>query len=134
MNTPDDAAREEILHNWKVQLQAMDGADTDQLRQCFTQDAVLVHMTGYLQPLKEWLAGMRAGEFVYHQVVEHDVQVEVDGDKASLQGRITTGYRPDGSGQAWPLDVRQDLVAADGEWLVAESRVRLGSGLGMMRA
>lgn len=76
-----DAAREQILHHWKVQMQAMDEADTDQLRQCFTPDAVLVHMTG---------------------------------------------YRPDGSGQAWPLDVRQDLVAADGEWLVAESRVRLG--------
>lgn len=126
MNASDDAAREQILHNWKVQLQAMDEADTDQLRQCFTPDAVLVHMTGYRQPLEEWLAGLRAGEFVYHQVIEHEVQVRVDGETASLHGRITTGYRPDGSGQAWPLDVRQDLVAADDEWLVFESRVRLG--------
>lgn len=52
--------------------------------------------------------------------------MEVDGERASLHGQITTGYRPDASGQAWQLDVRQQFVRVGGEWLCRESVVRLG--------
>lgn len=116
----------EILANWQTQLRAMDEADTRTLAECFTDDAVLVHMTGHRQPLDEWLAGMRAGEFVYRQVLEHDVDVIVGDGSASLHGHITTGYRPDGSGQAWPLDVRQTFTKTGDEWLCTESVIRLG--------
>lgn len=115
-----------VLANWAEQLRAMDEADTRALGECFTRDGVLVHMTGYRQAVDEWLAGIRNGEFVYHQVIERGVDVQVEGDRASLHGQITTGYRPDGSGQAWPLDVRQQFVRVDGEWLCWESVVRLG--------
>lgn len=121
------SARDEIVQNWATQLQAMDEADTATLAECFTPDGVLVHMTGYRQPLEDWMAGIRAGEFVYHQVIEHDVTVtELSEEQgtAILHGHITTGHRADGSGQAWPLDVRQRFVLTDGEWLCRESVVR----------
>lgn len=117
---------DEILANWKTQLQAMDEADTETLAACFTPDAVLVHMTGVQQPLHEWMAGIRRRQFVYHQVIEHDVDATVDGDRASVVGNITTGYRADGSGQAWPLHVVQDFVHTADGWLCRRSTVTFG--------
>lgn len=35
----DETAREEILLNWRTQLEAMDAADTATLRDCFTPQA-----------------------------------------------------------------------------------------------
>lgn len=119
-------ARNEILDNWERQLTAMDEADTESLRECFTADAVLVHMTGYRQPLDEWLDGMRRKEFVYHQVIEKSVDVQVDGGRAELVGDIVTGYRADGSGQAWPLRVVQQFARVNEQWRCVESRVTLG--------
>lgn len=119
-------ARTEILKNWQQQLAAMDEADTDALQECFTDDAVLVHMTGHRQPVDAWLEGIRRQKFVYHQVVEKHVEVELAHDRAVLTGDIITGYRPDGSGQAWPLHCVQQFVQLDGIWLCTESRVTLG--------
>ncbi|MEL4356736.1 MULTISPECIES: nuclear transport factor 2 family protein [unclassified Luteococcus] len=118
--------RDEILDNWKRQLVAMDEADTEALRECFTDDAVLVHMTGYRQPLDEWLDGIRRQEFVYHQVIEKGVDVHVDGNRAELAGDIITGHRADGCGQAWPLHAVQQFTLVGGDWLCTESRVTLG--------
>lgn len=122
----EHAARTELLANWQTQLSAMDSGDTETLASCFTPEAVLVHMTGVRQPLDEWMAGIRRGTFVYHQVIEHDVDVQVDGEHATLVGNITTGYRPDGSGQAWPLHVVQDFRHTADGWLCTESRVTFG--------
>lgn len=125
--SPQDA-RQAVLDNWYHQLQAMDAADTDALRACFLPDAHLVHMTGHRQPLDEWMAGIERREFVYHRLSERsEPRVEVQGTGAHLVGRITTGQTDDGSGQAWPLTVDQDLVAdARGRWLCRESRVTFG--------
>lgn len=121
-----DEARDEILRHWARQLTAMDSADVDALHECFDGDAVLVHMTGCRQPLDEWLDGIRRREFVYHQVIEKGVDVEVTGDQARLVGDIITGCRADGSGQAWPLHVVQQFTRTDGAWWCTESRVTLG--------
>lgn len=117
---------DEVLENWRTQLRAMDEADTETLAACFTPDGVLVHMTGVRQPVDVWMEGIRRGDFVYHQVIEHDVSVDMQGDTATLTGNITTGHRPDGSGQAWPLHVVQDLRRTDAGWLCTESRVTFG--------
>lgn len=114
-----------VLANWADQLRAMDAADTEALAALFTPDATLVHMTGHVQPLEAWMAGIRAREFVYHRVVEQGVDVEVGGDTARLVGRIVTGVTDDGSGQAWPLRVEQDLVRSGSAWLCRQSRVTL---------
>lgn len=118
---------DEVLANWATQLEAMDAADTQALASCFTPDALLVHMTGVRQPLDAWMEGIRRREFVYHQVIEHGVVVEPLGDdRAALSGDMTTGYRADGSGQAWPLHVEQDFVNTPDGWLCRESRVTVG--------
>lgn len=118
-----DEAREAILRNWTAQLRGMDEADTDLLAAQFTPEATLTHMTGVVQPLDAWMAGIRARHFVYHEVIEQSVDIEVTGESARLVGHILTGVRRDGSGQTWPLRVEQDLVAGPTGWLCTASRV-----------
>ncbi len=114
-----------VLAVWRRQLEAMDAGDTEALTACFTPDAHLVHMTGYVQPLDEWMEGIQQGQFVYHQVIEEGAEVSTGQDTAHLVGRVVTGYRPDGSGQAWPLRMDQTYRLVDGSWLCTESRVTL---------
>lgn len=122
------SSKDAILQNWSAQLKGMDSADTDLLASCFTPDAVLVHMTGYRQPLDEWMRGIEAGQFVYHRVEEHWVKVtELSASSAHVSASITTGITDDGSGQAWPLRCEQDFVLTDaGLWLCWQARVTLG--------
>lgn len=121
MNDLDDEGA--ILENWQAQLRGMDAADTSLLAAQFTPDATLRHMTGYEQSLDDWMDGLRAGTFVYHEVLSRTVEVEVKDDEAWLTGRILTGFRPDGRGQTWRLEIDQDFRKVDGRWLCTASRV-----------
>ncbi len=118
--------RAEIEANWAAQLEGMDQADTELLASQFTPDARLVHMTGYSQPLDEWMAGIRRREFVYHRLEEHSHTLTIGGDTARLVGRITTGITDDGSGQAWPLNCEQSYRRTDDGWLCTRSKVGFG--------
>lgn len=116
----------EILAVWKKQLEAMDAADCTALQACFAPNMTLTHMTGYRQPLNEWLAGIRRREFVYHQVHERSVEItRLDATQAHLVGHITTGVTDDGSGQAWPLRIEQEYRHDGIEWRCSDSRVTL---------
>ncbi|HSO70615.1 MAG TPA: nuclear transport factor 2 family protein [Arachnia sp.] len=48
--TTEDDDRAEILANYREQLDAMTGHDTEALGQLFTDDFKLTHITGYVQP------------------------------------------------------------------------------------
>lgn len=124
---PTETARAEILDVWTTQLEAMDNGDTEALRACCTNDMTLTHLTGYRQPLTEWLAGIRGRQFVYHRLVERSVEItDVKDMQAKLVGHITTGITDDGSGHAWQLRMEQGYVRRGDEWLCSASRVSLG--------
>ncbi|MDO0917301.1 nuclear transport factor 2 family protein [Streptomyces sp. DT2A-34] len=88
--SPDENAREEVLAAYRAHLQAMADGDTDALDDLLDDGFTLTHITGYQQPKAEWLSQMRAGQFVYHSVIEKNVTVDVQGDAARLVGRIVT--------------------------------------------
>ncbi|KRE67285.1 hypothetical protein ASG92_14820 [Arthrobacter sp. Soil736] len=116
-----DQDRSEILDNYRAQLRAMVDGDTDVLGGLLTGDFTLTHMTGYLQAKQEWLAQMRAGQFVYHDAQEKDVTLDVDGDTARLVGRIVTDAAVYGSRAKWPLQLTMDFIRTDGRWLASRS-------------
>lgn len=116
-----DQDRSEILDNYRAQLRAMVDGDTDVLGGLLTEDFTLTHMTGYLQAKQEWLAQMRAGQFVYHDAQEKDVTLDVDGDTARLVGRIVTDAAVYGSRANWPLQLTMDFIRAGGRWLASRS-------------
>ena len=117
----DEQDRSEILENYRAQLRAMVGGDTEALGDLLTEDFSLTHMTGYFQPRQEWLAQMRAGQFQYHDAQEKNVSLQIDGDTARLVGRIVTDATVYGSRATWPLQLTMDFIRADGRWLAARS-------------
>jgi hypothetical protein len=117
----DEQDRAEILDNYRAQLRAMVDGDTEVLGELLTEDFSLTHMTGYFQPKQEWLAQMRAGQFVYHDAQERDVSLHVDGDTARLVGRIATDATVYRARAKWPLQLAMDYTRADGRWLASRS-------------
>lgn len=125
--TIQDQEASEVIAVWRAQCAAMDAGDAAGIRDCFTTAATLTHMTGYVQPLDEWLDGIRRRQYVYHRLEEHDVEIRsLEADRARLVGHITTGITDDGSGQAWPLTCEQDYVRTEDGWRCANSRVMFG--------
>lgn len=108
---------EEMQDLWDRYITAMAEADTDALRSLHHPAAKLIHMTGHVASLDEWLAGIANREFVYHRIVVHSVTQTETG----LEGYITTGVTDDGSGYPWPLHIV--MTIRDG--LVTESQVFL---------
>ncbi|MFE7838914.1 nuclear transport factor 2 family protein [Streptomyces sp. NPDC057474] len=122
MNAPPDGnAREEVLAAYRAHLQAMTDGDTGALDDLLDDGFTLTHITGYRQPKAEWLSQMRAGQFVYHGVIEKHVTVDVEGDTARLVGRIVTEATVYGTYADWPLQFTMDY-ARDGEtWTALRS-------------
>lgn len=119
--TSNEQDRAEILENYRAQLEAMADGDTEELGALLTEDFSLTHMTGYFQPKQEWLAQMRAGQFVYHAAREKDVSLHITGDTARLVGRIITDATVYSSRAKWPLQLTMDFVRVGGEWLASRS-------------
>ncbi|MBT2519433.1 nuclear transport factor 2 family protein [Arthrobacter sp. ISL-28] len=117
----DEQDRSDILDNYRAQLRAMLDGDTERLGDLLTEDFTLTHMTGLLQPKEEWLAQMQAGQFDYHDALERNVSLHVDGDTARLVGRIVTDATVYGARANWPLQLTMDLIRVNGRWLASRS-------------
>ena len=68
--------------------QAMVEKDTDTLSQLLRADTVLVHMTGYSQPVAEWLEQIESEDMAYYSWKEDAIKdVVISGNSASLIGQ-----------------------------------------------
>lgn len=101
---------------------AMVASDTRTLSSMLTDDFHLVHITGYDQPRAEWLAHIESGQMRYHDSVEEDVVVKVDGNKATLRGRNRVDANIWGARGTWRLQLDIDLSLRDGQWLLSAAR------------
>ncbi|MFG3029103.1 nuclear transport factor 2 family protein [Streptomyces sp. NPDC048253] len=122
MPAPLDAnAREEVLDAYRAHLRAMADGDTDALDDLLDDGFTLTHITGYQQPKAEWLSQMRAGQFIYHSVIEKYVTVDVEGDTARLVGRIVTKATVYGTHADWPLQFTMDWARRGETWTALRS-------------
>ena len=119
--TPADSDREEVLAAYRAHLRAMTDGDTDALDDLLDDGFTLTHITGYQQPKAEWLSQMRAGQFVYHGVIEKNVAVDVEGDTARLVGRIVTEATVYGTHADWPLQFTMDYARDGDTWTALRS-------------
>ncbi|MHA5050239.1 nuclear transport factor 2 family protein [Streptomyces sp. SD15] len=119
--SPDQSAHEGVIRAYRAHLQAMTDGDTDALDDMLANGFTLTHMTGYVQQKAEWLSQMRAGQFVYHQVEEKNVTVEVEGDTAHLIGRIITDATVYGSHANWRLQLTIDYAHESDTWTALRS-------------
>ncbi|MEV2193627.1 nuclear transport factor 2 family protein [Streptomyces phaeochromogenes] len=121
--SPDANAREGILTAYRAHLRAMTDGDPDALEDLLDDGFTLTHITGYQQPKAEWLSQMRAGQFVYHGVIEKNVTVDVDadGDTARLVGHIVTEATVYGTHADWPLQFTMDYARDGDTWTALRS-------------
>lgn len=102
--------------------QAMVDKDTAKLADLLKPDTVLVHMTGYVQPVSEWLDQVDSEEMKYYAWQEETIKdIIIDGDRASLIGQSRVKARIWGAGPStWPLQMKVSLEKVDGKWLVSK--------------
>ena len=109
--------REHILQAHHAYLNAMVEADTPSLDDLLDGGFTLTHMTGYVQPKTEWLAEMRAGQFVYHCIDEVDTALDLDGGTARLTARTMTDATVYGSRADWRLLLTTDYGPRGETWI-----------------
>lgn len=112
---------EEILKNRYCQVNdAMVVKDTKTLAELITPNSILVHMTGYVQPVKEWLAQIENEEMRYYAWQEDAIKaIHISDNTASLVGQSRVKARVWGAGPTtWRLQIKMDFEKIDGDWKI----------------
>ena len=83
---------------------------------------VLTHMTGMRQGKKEYINAIATGTLNYYEATHEDIDISVDGDRATLVGRSKVTAAVFGGGRhTWPLKLHFTLLKENGRWLFASS-------------
>ena len=79
--------KEQISRLYEDMLRYMIAKDTVSLGALFSDDSVLVHMTGHRQSMTEYLREIASGVLNYYSALTDSIDITLDGDKARLIGR-----------------------------------------------
>lgn len=108
--------------------QVVEGMVTGQpalIRSAFvTEGGSLTHITGYVQPLEEWLAAIAFGDMTYYGAVEVSLILEVGDRTARATLRQHLDARIWGSRSVWPLELTYQLLKIHGNWLILSIQAR----------
>ncbi|MBE6164532.1 MAG: nuclear transport factor 2 family protein [Streptococcus gallolyticus] len=112
---------EEILKQLYRQVNdAMVAKDTKKLAELLEPDTVLIHMTGYVQPVTEWLEQIETGDMIYYSWQEDVIKnIKINGNTASLIGQSRVKARIWGAGPStWRLQIKMEFENIDGKWKI----------------
>ncbi|WP_045798032.1 nuclear transport factor 2 family protein [Streptococcus equinus] len=112
---------EEILKQLYRQVNdAMVAKDTKKLAELLKPDTVLIHMTGYVQPVTEWLEQIETGDMIYYSWQEDAIKnIKINGNTASLIGQSRVKARIWGAGPStWRLQIKMEFENVDGKWKI----------------
>lgn len=112
---------EEILKQLYRQVNdAMVAKDTKKLAELLEPDTVLIHMTGYVQPVTEWLEQIETGDMIYYSWQEDAIKnIKINGNTASLIGQSRVKARIWGVGPStWRLQIKMEFENVDGKWKI----------------
>src|ERR1700753_897144 len=77
----------EVLDVSRKLTQFMIAKDTSGLDSILDPGFTLTHITGYVQPKREWFSEITTERMKYYSYKEVKTAVEIDGDKASFVGQ-----------------------------------------------
>ena len=98
--------------------------NADGLRSIMSEDYYLLHMTGVKQSAEVFLKGLLDGTFNYYSAKHDEINVHVDGNKASMIGKSRVIAAVYGGGKnSWRLQGDFSLRMEDGQWKLTASRV-----------
>ena len=124
MNTQAQTSdRQQIEQLYQEMYRAMVEKDTTTLNRVHADDFVLVHMTGMRQSKQEYINAIADGTLNYFSAKHEQMDIQIDGDTATLTGRSCVTAAVFGGGRGtWRLQLRFQLVKRDERWLFTESR------------
>lgn len=102
---------------------AMVGARTLYLQRLLAPGFTLVHITGYVQPMREWLELVESGDFNYHQIdlEPHSLEISFSGNTATVNGRGIFSATINGINAPWKLSFTMQLVKHNDVWKIANA-------------
>ena len=114
--------KEQIKELYRNYWQYMIAKNVEGLKSIMSKDYCLLHMTGVKQSADEFLSGLKNGTFNYFSA-EHDaIEVNVNGDAASMIGKSRVVAAVYGGGKdSWRLQGDFTLRKINGEWKLASS-------------
>ncbi len=109
-----------LIDSYRRINQAMVEKDIETLENIISKDSVLFHMTGYVQPLVEWLCDIANDQMIYNssQFVSATVR-DLDNKKMLVIGRSYVVASIWGSRMhKWPLEIKMTFEEINGKWHV----------------
>ena len=97
--------------------------DLIKLGEILSDDYVLVHMTVMKKTKEDYLESVKSGELSYFESKHESIDVNVNGDDATIIGKTKTLASPFVTSKSW-WNLRQDLKAKkiDGKWILMYSK------------
>lgn len=120
MNSLDE---QEIKQLYIDLSEASINKDLDKLDEILSDDYILIHMTGMKQSKEDYMKSVETGELEYFESIHESIEVNIDGDNASIIGKTKTLASPFGSSKSW-WKLRQDILLkkVDGKWKIIQSK------------
>jgi uncharacterized protein (TIGR02246 family) len=114
--------KQQIERLYEQMYRAMVEKDTATLDRVHAPEFVLVHMTGMRQSKQDYIRAILDGTLNYYSAEHEQMDISVNGDKATLKGRSRVTAAVFGGGRhIWRLQLTFQLVKRDGSWLFTES-------------
>lgn len=115
--------RQQIEQLYQEMYRAMVEKDTATLDRVHADEFVLVHMTGMRQTKREYINAIADGTLNYYSSTHEQMDITIDGDRATLVGRSRVTAAVYGGGRnTWRLQLHFQLVKRDGRWQFTEAR------------
>ena len=97
--------------------------DLIKLDEILSDDYVLVHMTGMKQTKEDYLDSVKSGELSYFESKHESIDVNVNGDDATIIGKTKTLASPFGTSKSWwNLRQKKKKKKIDGKWILMYSK------------
>jgi hypothetical protein len=118
MSQADEA---NIIAAYRDMYRGMLEQDADLLDDLLDDDFALEHMTGYVQPKREWLQHIASGRMRYHSAQEGSTDVTITEDSAVLVGRSRVDATIWGGRGTWNLQLTTRYERRDDQWLAMDT-------------
>jgi hypothetical protein len=115
------AQEAEVIAAYRDMYRGMLEQDTHLLDELLDDEYTLEHMTGYVQPKREWLQHIASGRMRYHSERETSTGVTITGDGAVLVGRSVVDATIWGGRGTWRLQLTTRYERRDGQWLAVDT-------------
>lgn len=115
---------EEIIRDLYIKLcDASINKDIELINQILSEDYVLIHMTGKKQSKQDYINSVKNGELKYYESVHESIDININGDEATLIGKTKTLASPFEFGKTW-WNLKQDMLLKkeNGIWMIKKSK------------